>query len=456
MKYSRMGRFGRIACLAAWAGCATVAVPEPAGEHVVLPALGAEPSLQDYLKYAELNNAGLKAAFHRWQAALERVVHARSLPDPRFTYAHFIEQVETRVGPQRQKLALTQGFPWFGTLKLRGDAASAAAAAARQDYEKAKRVLFYRVKDAYYAYAYLAQQLEVTRRHMQLVTNLEGVARIRFKAGSAPHSAVIQAQLELAKLDDRLRALESMREPVAARLKAALNLAADRMLPWPRALPERAEPFTDVQARRWLAEGNPELARLAHLATKAGAAIKLAGKKSYPDIMLGVEYIDTGDALNPAMKDSGKDPVVAMVSINVPIWLGKYRAAQREAGLRKAAVEQDRKETAERLEADLALALYRFRDAERKIDLYRNMLLPKAEQSLGVARQEFEAGKTSFIALVDAQRLLLDFQLAEKRARADRGQRLAEIEMLVGKDLRSAAVKPTPSTTSISPDTAGQ
>ncbi|NQT91642.1 MAG: TolC family protein, partial [Lentisphaerae bacterium] len=380
-----------------------------------------EVALDEMLREAALENAGLRAAFNRWKAALERIPQARSLPDPRFNYTYFIEEVETRVGPQRQKFGVAQMFPWFGKLRSRGDVAAGTAAAAGQVYEKTKLRLFYRVKATYHEYWYLAQAVAVTEEHIKLVANLEGVARTRFKTGAAPHSAVMQAQVELAKLDDRLRSLESMREPIAAKLNAALNRPTHLPLPWPRSLPEFAVSFTDVQAMQWLAENNPDLRRLDHLADKEEAVIALAGKSYYPDITLGVDYVDTGDALNPDLADSGKDPVMAMVSVSLPIWYGKYRAAEREARLKKAAVENERADTGKRLESDLALALFHFRDAERKIDLHANTLVPKAEQSLGVARQGFEAGKTSFIALIDAQRLLLEFQLAGQRARADRG-----------------------------------
>ena len=85
-----------------------------------LPDLKAGAELPDLLAYAALNNPGLEAAFHRWKAALERVPQAKSLPDPRFTYRYFIEEVETRVGAQRQRFAIAQTFPWFGKLKLQG------------------------------------------------------------------------------------------------------------------------------------------------------------------------------------------------------------------------------------------------------------------------------------------------------------------------------------------------
>jgi cobalt-zinc-cadmium efflux system outer membrane protein len=148
-----------------------------------------------------------------------------------------------------------------------------------------------------------------------------------------------------------------------------------------------------------------------------------------------VDYVQTDEARMAGASDSGKDAVMAMVSVNLPIWYGKYRAAEREARRRKAAAEKDREDTGKRLEADLELALYHFRDAQRKIDLYGDTLVPKAEQSLKAVLQEFEAGSTGFISLIDAQRLLLEFQLAHQRAQADRGQRLAEIEMLTGQEI---------------------
>ena len=56
-------------------------------------------------------------------------------------------------------------------------------------------------------------------------------------------------------------------------------------------------------------------------------------------------------------------------------------------------------------------------------------------QSLQVTQQGFESGQAGFIALIDAQRLLLEFQLAHQQALADRGKRLAEVETFVNRDL---------------------
>jgi len=89
--------------------------------------------------------------------------------------------------------------------------------------------------------------------------------------------------------------------------------------------------------------------------------------------------------------------------------------------------------------ADLEIALFGLRDAHRKIDLYRDTLLPKAEQSMKITELAFTTGKAGFLDLIDSQRILLGFQLEHKRALADRARRLAEIEMLIGGDFNPKA-----------------
>jgi len=189
--------------------------------------------LQDYLRYAALNNAGLKASFEQWKAAVEQVPQAKSLPDPTFTYGYFIEEVETRVGPQRQKLGIMQVFPWFGKIEARTDAAAAAAKAARKRYEAKKLKLFFEVREAFHEYAYLAKAVEIAKENVELIQHFEEVARTKYTAAAASHPDVIRAQMELAKLEDQLETLEHLREPVVAELNAVLNRRSLEILPWP-------------------------------------------------------------------------------------------------------------------------------------------------------------------------------------------------------------------------------
>jgi cobalt-zinc-cadmium efflux system outer membrane protein len=410
-----------------------------------LPKLTEDSTLSDYLQYAALNNPGLEAAFNRWKAALQKVPQARALDDPTFKYAYFIKEVETRVGPQRHKFELSQMFPWFGKLSAKGDIALEAANAESQRYESEKLKLFFEVKDAYYEYYYLSRAIATTEEHKRLIIYLESVARTNYSAGITSYGDLIKAQVELGKLEDRLLTLRDLRDPIVAKLNEALNRPFNHSLPYPKAMPEERSIGSDDQMIAWLRENNPELKSIDFTIAQEKSAIKLARKNYFPNLTLGVEYIETDNAMTqpanpdtgeiPRVEDDGKDPVIAKFAINLPIWYNKYRAGEKEARLRHLAALSERRDRENSLIADLKMELYNFRDAERKIDLYRDTLVPKGKQAFNVIQKAFTTGKTDFLDVVDAERTLLEFELSYERARANRAQRLAKLEELIGQEI---------------------
>ncbi len=396
--------------------------------------LDEESTLDNYLAYAALHSAALQVAFERWQAALGRAGYAGSLPDPRFTFSYFIEEVETRVGPQRRSLALTQTFPWLGKLKSRSDAAAQAANAAEQQYQTTKLDLFYRVKYSYYEYYYLARAVEIAEENVQLLTYLAEVALTAYASGAGTHGNAIKAQIELGKTEDLLWSLRDKRGPLLARLNAELNRPPETELPWPPAIDEDEAIFTDGQLYAWLQE-SPRLKAADFAAQSRRAQWSLAKKQAIPDLTLGIKVIDTDPARMPGIEDSGKDPLVATFSVNLPLWWGKYRAEAREKKAHYRAALHARSDLANKLAAQVASALYGYRDAQRKIELYGQSLVPKAELHFEATQQAFTSGTASFLDLIDAQRTLLEFQLAFERARGNRQQKKAELEMFIGREL---------------------
>ncbi len=391
--------------------------------------------LRDCLAYAALHNPGLEAAFDRWQAALERVPQVGALPDPQFSYTYFITEVETRVGPQRQRFMLSQKFPWFGKLELRTDAAVAAAKAARQEYELEKLKLFKRVKQGYYQYYYLGRATELTRENLMLLGSLEAIARTKYQSGTLDQTAVIRFQMDIGKLEDRVRSLEQMRRPRVARFNAILNRPLDGELAWPGELGQLGISLDEQTVMAELRENNPKLARMQAQIEKARHEVDLAGKDFYPDIGLGVMFIDTREAVMP-VNDSGRDPLAVTASVNLPLNRGKYTAGENEAKLRYRSVLKQSDNLENELRADLQLAIFEFQDAQRRVDLYQNNLIPKANQALSVTQQAFAAGQAQYLDMIDAVRTLLEFELAYEKARSELGVKLAEVELLVGKDFQ--------------------
>ena len=401
-------------------------------EHLVLSD---DSTLADYLAYAALHNPGLEAAFNRWKASLEKIPQVTSLPDPRFTYVYYIEEVETRVGPQRHKLDISQTFPWFGKLELRGDVALEEANSMREMYETMKLKLFFTVKEVYYDYYFLSRAVSITEENLKLLGYFENVARTKYSAGKASNADVIKAQVELGKLEERLLSLRELKEPVTAKLNTILNRSFDAVLPSPVEAPDENAVFTDTELIKLLEKHNSELKALDFTTSQHKKAVELAKKQFYPDITAGMSYIATDTSSMPGTVDSGKDPVMAMISLNLPLRRNKYHAAVREAELRKKAAEKERENRFNTFISDMKTTLYNFRDAGRKVELYRDTLIPKALQSLNVTQTAFEAGRKDFLSLMDTQRTLLELELAHEKALINRAKNRALIEMIIGKDL---------------------
>ena len=393
-------------------------------------------TLHDLLAAAALNNPGLMAAFERWQVTRARVPQEKALPNPQITFAYFIREIETRVGPQQTRIGIMQMFPWFGKLKLKGNAAAEAANAEKQKYENLKLNLFYRVKDAYYDYYYITRRIAILKENVQLLEHLESVIEAKYRTGSALYANLVRSQVERDKLENRLKSTVDVLEPVKAKLNTALNRPLNAPLPTPKEIP--VEPQSPEHSRDHLVEllrkNNPGLKSMDFLAAKEEIYIKLAKKNYYPDFSIGVDYMITGGARMPGVSDSGNDPLSAMVSLRLPIWFKKNKAAVKEANARYRAVLNEKKEVENNLLARLEMVFFKYRDAGRKMALYRETLIPRAQQALEVTRSAFEAGKANFTDFIDSQRMLLTFELEYEEARTRRAQRLAELEMLVGKE----------------------
>jgi len=398
------------------------------------PELNEGSSLDHYLRYAALHNTELEAAFNRWKASLEKVPQVQSLPDPRFSYTYYIENINTGVIPESNKFNVEQMFPWFGTLDLHKEVALKESQEFREQFEALKTNLFYRVKLAYFEYYYLTRAIEITHKNLELMTVIEHNARIRYIAGKASYADVIKAQVQIAKLEEQLVGLNDMKNPLIAEFNALLNRAIDEYLPAPALIPDYVLTRTEESLYRLMREKNPELREFDIRIARETDTINLAKKQFYPDFTVGLDY-EKVNARMSGESDSGMNPLMAMFGVTIPLWRNKYRAAVREAEITRTTAVSSLNSRENSLDAALNRALYNYRDARRKIGLYRDVLIPKAQESLDVSTLAYVAGTADFLDLLDAQSTLLDLEMMYERMLSNHAQYFSELEMLVGQDL---------------------
>ena len=372
----------------------------------------------DYLLYSFANSPRLRASLDRWKAALERIPQARSLNDPELSFDYMLHQYD-----KKYQVALMQKLPLFGELGLQNRAATARAEAAMHAFENARFMLYDQTSDLFYGYAYLGRETAITEENLKLLTGLEQIAETRFKDGTMPYSELIQIQIEKERLVNRHQSLQDRRRAESAELTAVIHYETNEPLPWPELTPSSDSLFSEDVLQSLLEELNPELKETEAQITAREIEEQLARRRQLPGFKAGVG--------TETMANDNQE-IMLKAGLSIPLWLNKNRAAIREAEAETRAAKQNRQNLHSRLKAELSVAVFQAKDAQRRMELYRNTLIPKAEQSLAVAKQDFSTGATDIQMLIQAQQILLEFQLAEQRAVADREIALTEIGCCIG------------------------
>lgn len=411
--------------------------PSALTEHVKAqasprPALDPDASPDAYIRTALMRSPELEAAYQRWRAASERVPQVGALPDPRLSVGFFANEVETRVGPQQARIGISQSLPWFDGLRARKDAAAAQARAAWVDYLGAQLRLTREVASALYELRFLDRSIEVSEESLELLRSFEDSVRAHYRVGGGTHPDLVRVQVQLGLREDRLRQLRQSRPAMVARLNAMLDRAHDTPITPTGDLPI---PPVDEPLETLLAiarQANPSLLAISERVETHRSLTQAARIAGRPELTVGVERIFTDEAINPAINESGDDPVLLSLSVNLPIWREKYDAGVRESIARRLAAASEHKQAASDLIADITLAHFRYTDAAQRESLYKHTLAPKAGEVLQSTLASYRTSESGFTDLIDAQHALLEFELAIERAHADRGIQAARLHELMG------------------------
>lgn len=409
-----------------------LAAPFACSAQQASPAEPNQPlTLNNYLYAAAMNNSGLQASFNAWKAALEQVPQAAALDDPQFTFSYFLrEEMKHSDSPREQDYTIMQMFPWFGKLAARTDAAAAQAQAAQHRYEAARIKLFYQTSSVFYEFAYLAKAIDVANQNLEIMKRFEQVARDKYRTAAGSNPDVIRAQIELATMEDDLISMTQMRKPTISQLNAVMNQPSSRDLPWPKRDEFKpVETKSDIIAEQ-IRSANPELAAMHQQIIASRKMIDLAKKRYWPDVGLGIE-VD-----NMPNDGSGmQNPVMAMVTLNLPIWVESYSAGVKQAQAENAMARREKQQMEFDLVAQSEQIIYEMDDNLRKIRLYENVLIPKAKEMIEVTEQAYRTNTVDFMTLLDAEQKLLKYQLMYERSLTNYLQKQAELEMLTGQPL---------------------
>ncbi|MCX6359707.1 MAG: TolC family protein [Armatimonadetes bacterium] len=374
------------------------------------PLWAQELSLAEAQRLALQHNTKLASARLASEVASHAVRTARSLPAPDITLA---PPLVGRVGSDAE-LEVTQDLQLNGARAARVRVAGHEARAAGLDAQASERDLLLQVRQAYWALAAAQERLRLRREDTDRLAELHRAVRRQVEVGSAPGSQVLKSEVEMA----RARQAQARADLEMADAGAALNLLLHRA---PDAAVRAVDPLPATASAPASAFVRPELA--------AAEARVLAGRSQEA---LRVAELRPDVAVQARMETlRGVGGAAALIRLPLLDW-----GAARSDGLRLRTLtrlqEKERDGVRARTEAEATAARRATDAAAASAALYRDEIIPRAEQLAALAHKGYERGATGFLEVLEAQRTLQAVRTEYEDALADLARANAQLTWASG------------------------
>lgn len=384
--------------------------------------------LDAHLKAAVDLDPGLQARYAEFEAAMKRSAQVRGLPDPTLTVGYFISPVETRIGPQRARFSLVQMFPWFGTLGAQADVTDRLAEARYEVFLEARNELFFKVRAAYYPLHELDRAIALELEDLEILRTYRAFALARFQGGSGSMVDVLRTDMMINAESNDIAILEERRKPLLESFSNAVGYpdptvvsVTDSLL-----LVDLSTYAIDSVAM------NPRLSELDRRAASALAQADAARKLGLPRFGLGLDYMVVGDRTDMNVPENGRDAIMPMLSMSLPIYRSKYRSAVEEAQDLNRALEAMRVRTENELRTAYELAYFEAHKAALNVRLM-DQQIGIATQALDLLLSAYSNSGRELEEVLRMQEQVLRFRLMRLSAMREHHTAVARLDHLTAK-----------------------
>jgi outer membrane protein, heavy metal efflux system len=406
------------------------------------PTVAVESQSQRALTLSELvaqsldNNPEIQAAKRKVESARARAGHATYLEDPEVNFEAWGVPLNQPVNYRKANplvFGVRQKLPFFGKLGLRGEMAGQEVKMVEEELRAKEQEIIAKVKSSYADYFMASKSVEIYQELLELVRYTSTTAEGLYQVGRAPQQDVIKALLERTELLNKLTWAEKELTTSQAKLNTLLSRPPSSPLGQPA---EPALAPVDLQfskLEKLAIEQRPELRALESSINKSERAVELAERnRKYPDFMVGLQYWFAPD-------QSPKHMYTPMVSLSIPF--SPWTKAKHEHEIEEALAE--RQAARSTLAAMKNMTLFEVKEmsarveaAMKSIAIYRDGLLPQADQSFQAAVAAYQTGGVNFMTLLDAQRTIRDVRMGYYKTLVEYEQSRADLERAVGKELQ--------------------
>lgn len=383
-------------------------------------ALKPEPGMDKIIELIKSKNIPLQTMQKLEDAYGHIETGSAYYPDPNVKISYFLSPIETRNGPQRFNLMISQSIPWPSSLNSEQLLASHSTEAKKHQKELFLLELIYNTKLLIFKNLELRKKQANKQKMAATLSKLNNVVLGRLKLGRASQAEISQINIEIAKLSQAMRLISSKQMDIKQKLRSMTGGEnIEQLLPdefntsW-----QQLNGFDPSQLKL---EDHPAI-KLANAKVKrALAVVERQKSKRLPKLGASISWfqIDPTDSVMPN-SDSGKDAFAIAASVSLPIWSGKYDAMEHGNTAKLTAVQLELKQTELELKTQIASIYEEFIAAGEVSSIYANDIIPQAVQALESDRESytqsgvtFEKVISNYIRVIKFEDLLIESQVKQ-------------------------------------------
>ncbi|MDP4239195.1 MAG: TolC family protein [Bacteroidota bacterium] len=446
-----------------------------------------QDSLMHYLEIAVKNSPTVLQRYNEYQASLQKVPQVGSLPDPQLEMGVFLSPMELISGNQVADIKLMQMFPWFGVLKNAKDEMSLMAKAKYETFRDARSQVYYDVQRTWFDLYKIRQNIRISEKNNELLKTIERLTLVKFRSGSSgggsavssgnmtginaatntsvssgmnsmggnpgaytasrPASStgssqsmnsspgstglaeVYQIQIEMSSLEDNIASLRNEEQVIEARFNSLLNRSQTIPVAVVELLSIAPLDIAYLTVNDSVFTNNPMLGMLQYEQKSLAARTNMQKQMGLPMVGVGLNYTVINKSEMSTSSMNGRDMIMPMVTVTLPIYRKKYKAMQMETRFLKTASEQNYQATANALQTEYYEALQLYNDAQRRMKLYDSQS-KLAKKSLDISIKTFSSSSSGLSDILRIRQLLLDYELKQVEAVVDFNKAEAWIKRL--------------------------
>ncbi|MFO8067556.1 MAG: TolC family protein [Bacteroidales bacterium] len=298
-------------------------------------ALNAQQYPEAYLDDAINNNPAINAKLKAYEADLQEINIARTLPDPQLAAGIFTPSMSRLMGDQWFDVEIMQMFPWFGTLNKQKNAAQELSQKSFHEYRLERNTVFMEITTLWLRIYQKEQQIKLIDQFVKNLKAKEDLIYSRYEGGKQKSGLTLdiyRMEIQLAELYNRKKKLN---EDIIS-LTRSFNILIKREelseIETPASL-KNIDKTEDSEKIQDSFENNPGLnmAQSSKEAAKINRDISKLKTRPMMGIGLKYSYFSEGDP-NMGQMDGGH-MIMPMISVSLPIYRSKNQARVQKAEL---------------------------------------------------------------------------------------------------------------------------